>query len=152
MQIAIGSDQKTHLTELVVEEIKNRGHATSLHGALAQGETMWPRVAGEVARLVATRECDQGVLFCWTGTGIALAANKIPGVRAALCQDAQTASGARKWNDANILALSLRATSEQIAREILDAWFTTAPSDHEDDKACLAYLDELERELGGDGK
>jgi len=84
----------------------------------------WADVAQEVARRVAIGGADQGLLFCWTGTGVAIAANKVPGVRAALCWDAETARGARRWNDANVLCLSLRFTSEVIASEILDAWFS----------------------------
>jgi ribose 5-phosphate isomerase B len=145
MKIAVGSDQRTHLTQIVVEELEKRGHEVSLHGALVESEAVWPKVAVQVAKLVASHACEQAVLFCWTGTGIALAANKVPGIRAALCQDAQTASGARKWNDANILAMSLRYTSEEIAKEILNAWFSTPPSDDKDDQACLTWLQEFER-------
>ena len=58
----------------------------------------------------------RGVVCCWTGTGVSIAANKVPGVRAALCTDAATASGARRWNDANVLALGLRLTSERVGR------------------------------------
>ncbi len=82
----------------------------------------WGLVAREIAEAVARGDADQGVVCCWTGTGVAMAANKVPGVRAALCVDAQTAAGARKWNDANVLALSLRLLSEPVADEILDAW------------------------------
>ena len=89
----------------------------------------WADVAREVAERVARGESDQGVLFCWTGTGVAIAANKVPGVRAALCQDAETARGARLWNDANVLCLSLRSTSEAIAREILEAWLSIEAPD-----------------------
>ena len=100
---------------------------------------MWPKVAFEVAYKVADGTFDQAVLFCWTGTGISLAANKVKGIRAALCQDAATAAGARKWNDANILAMSIRVISEEIAKEILEAWFSNAPSEDAEDQACLTF-------------
>ncbi len=145
MKIAVGSDMKTHLTEVVVEELRQRGFAVTIFGALVREPAPWPRVAVEVAAQVANGVCDQAVLFCWTGTGISLAANKVRGVRAALCHDAETARGARKWNDANVLAMSLRAVSEQVAKEILDAWFTTAPSTDREDVECLEYLAEVEK-------
>ncbi len=147
MRIAVGSDMKTHLTDVVVEELKKRGHEVEVYGALVETPAPWPRVAIEVAERVAAGEYDQAVLFCWTGTGISLAANKVPGIRAALCWDAQTASGARKWNDANILAMSLRAVSEEVAREILDAWFSSEPSTDPEDVSCLAYLKAAEARL-----
>jgi ribose 5-phosphate isomerase B len=92
---------------------------------------------------VADGRAYQAVVCCWTGTGASIAANKVPGIRAALCSDAQTASGARRWNDANVLALSLRLTSEAVLAEILDAWFAAAPSSDADDRANVAHLDEI---------
>jgi ribose 5-phosphate isomerase B len=77
-----------------------------------------------------------------------IAANKVDGVRAALCADAATAAGARRWNDANVLALSLRTTSHAELGEILDAWFAAAPSDAPDDVANVAHLVEIERRPG----
>ncbi|MFQ5630045.1 MAG: RpiB/LacA/LacB family sugar-phosphate isomerase [bacterium] len=145
MKIAVGSDMKTHLAEFVVEELKDREHEIDVYGAFVKEPAPWPKVAIEVAEKVAAGEYDQGVLFCWTGTGISIAANKVKGIRAALCQDAETASGARKWNDANILAMSLRATSDQVAKEILDAWFSSSFSTDVEDQECLAYLNEVER-------
>ncbi len=94
--------------------------------------TQWAGVALRVAEKVSTGQCDQGVLFCWTGTGVSIAANKVPGVRAALCIDAETARGARRYNDANVLCLSLRLTSEAMAHEIVDAWFETNEVDGEE--------------------
>jgi ribose 5-phosphate isomerase B len=139
MRIAIGSDERTHLTDFVVEEVKKRGHQVELFGPLAEeterpsasGERDWPVVSRAVAERVATGAADEGIVFCWTGTGASIAANKVPGVRAALCHDAETARGARIWNHANVLVLSLRATPEPIAKEILDAWFSTPYSDDE---------------------
>lgn len=130
MKIAIGSDEKTHLTDYVVAEVQQRGHEVILVGPLADGDpdSDWPVVSSRVAGMVARGEADQGIVFCWTGTGASIAANKVPGIRAALVHDAETARGARIWNHANVLALSQRATPEAVAHEILDAWFTT-PTD-----------------------
>jgi len=127
LKLAVGSDEKTVLTDFVIEELKRRGHAVTLSGPL-KGEAMgWPDVGEKVGLEVSNRRVDQGILFCWTGTGVTIAANKVPGVRAALCWDAETAKGARMWDDANVLAMSLRATSTAVAKEILDAWFSSGP-------------------------
>lgn len=123
MKIAFGSDERTHLTDFLAEELRRRGHDVELVGPLAGEAIQWAEVAERVGRGVASGEAAQGLLCCWTGTGVSMAANKVAGVRAALCGDAETARGARRWNDANVLCLSLRATSETVAREILDAWF-----------------------------
>lgn len=144
MKIAVGSDMNTRLAQAVVDELKKMGHEVSVYGALLATPAPWTKVAIEVAEKVAAGQYGQAVLFCWTGTGISLAANKVKGIRAALCGDAQTAAGARKWNDANILCMSLRATSEEVAREILEAWFSNGPSTDEEDAACLRYLEEWE--------
>jgi len=126
MKIAVGSDERTHLTDFVIEELKKRGIELELHGPLSGENIQWADVAQNVAERVANGKCDQGILFCWTGTGVSMAANKVPGIRAALCADAETARGARKWNDANVLAMSLRLTSPIIAKEIIDAWFSAS--------------------------
>ncbi|MCB0542951.1 MAG: RpiB/LacA/LacB family sugar-phosphate isomerase [Saprospiraceae bacterium] len=144
MKIAVGSDMKTHVTGVVVDELRRQGHEVAVFGALVETPAMWSKVALEVAEMVVRGEFDQAVLFCWTGTGISLAANKVKGIRAALCHDAETARGARKWNDANILAMSLRSVSEYVAIEILDAWLETSPSIDEEDVACLKFLADAE--------
>ena len=146
MKIAVGSDMHTHLTDVVSEALRKKGHEVSLFGALVETPALWPKVAVEVAQQVAAGDVEQAILFCWTGTGISLAANKVQGIRAALCHDAETARGARKWNDANILAMSLRAVSEQVALEMLEAWFNTAPSTDDEDVECLKYLKKFEEE------
>jgi ribose 5-phosphate isomerase B len=145
MKIAIGSDMNTPVAQFVTEELKKRGHEVETFGALVEEPAMWSKVALEVAQKVADGSFDQAVLFCWTGTGISLAANKVKGIRAALCWDAETARGARLWNDANILAMSLRYTSEAVAKEILDAWFANGPSTDAEDVACIEFLKEAER-------
>ncbi|HEY7534997.1 MAG TPA: RpiB/LacA/LacB family sugar-phosphate isomerase [Thermodesulfobacteriota bacterium] len=131
MKIAVGSDERTNLTDFVIQELKKRGIELELHGPLIGESIQWAEVAQNVAESVVNGNCDQGILFCWTGTGVSLAANKVPGIRAALCTDAETARGARKWNDANILALSLRLTSPIIAKEIIDAWFSSSLDEQE---------------------
>ena len=133
MRIAVGSDEAAPLTDFVVAELQTRGHEVTVAGALANGDDpRWPAVGERVGRLVADGQCDEGMVFCFTGTGVTIAANKVPGIRAALCGDAQTAAGARRWNHANVLAMSLRATSITEAKEILDAWFSTPGGDGED--------------------
>ena len=127
LKIAIGSDEKTVLTDFV-EELKRRGHTLTLFGPL-KGEAMgWPDVGEKVGLELGKGRAEQGVVFCWTGTGVTIAANKVRGVRAALCWDAETAKGARLWDDANVLAISLRSTSTAIAKEILDSWFSSGPA------------------------
>jgi ribose 5-phosphate isomerase B len=129
MRIALGSDESTELTAALERDLRERGHEVALFGALSPGaDESWPSVGHAVARAVASGGFDYGVVCCWTGTGVSIAANKVPGVRAALCGDAETAAGARTWNDANVLALSLRATSIPIAKAMLDAWFGAAPT------------------------
>ena len=123
MKIVFGSDEKNHLTDFIIGELEKRNHDIVLHGPVAAEDIEWTEVAQKVAESVASGESEQGIVCCWTGTGVSIAANKVPGVRAALCADSETAAGARKWNDANILALSLRKTSNALAGEILDAWF-----------------------------
>jgi ribose 5-phosphate isomerase B len=124
MKIAVASDEKTYLTDFVVDELKKRGHETILFGPLIGDDLPWTLASEKLADAVAKGEADEGVLFCYTGTGSSIAANKVKGIRAALCGDAETARGARWWNDANVLVMSLRKTSTEVAKEILDAWFS----------------------------
>jgi ribose 5-phosphate isomerase B len=145
VRIAVASDERTGVADAVVEELRARGHEPLLHGALAEGEREdWAWASEAAARDVAEGRADQAVVCCWTGTGASIAANKVPGVRAALCLDAGTADGARRWNDANVLALSLRLTSDAQLAEILDAWFAAQPSDEPDDRANVEHLSEIE--------
>jgi ribose 5-phosphate isomerase B len=133
MRMAIGSDERSELTDALIAELERRGHEIVAFGPVADQdeESDWPLVCGRVAEAVATGEADEGIVCCWTGTGASIAANKVPGVRAALVHDAQTARGARIWNHANVLALSLRATPIPVMREILDAWYDTSSSEGE---------------------
>ena len=144
MRISVAADEDTGVATEVVDELRRRGHEVVAHGALAPGERDdWAWASEAAARDVAGGRADQAVVCCWTGTGAAMAANKVAGVRAALCVDAPTAEGARKWNDANVLALSLRLTSRALLGEILDAWLAGAPSSDEADRANIAHVDEI---------
>jgi ribose 5-phosphate isomerase B len=135
MRIALGSDEITALTGYIVGYLQEQGHTVELAGALREGdEKLWPHVGYTVSKMVLEGGCDTGIACCWTGTGVAMAANKVPGARAALCWDAPTARGARLWDDANILALSLRYTSEVMAREIMDAWLQPVQDGERDDE------------------
>ena len=144
MRVSVAADEVTGVASSVVEQLRSRGHETLLHGALNDDERDdWAWCSEAAARDVAEARADQAVVCCWTGTGASIAANKVSGVRAALCADAQTAAGARRWNDANVLALSLRTTSEAQLAEILDAWFSEASSHEDDDRANIAHVDEI---------
>lgn len=129
MRIAFGTDEQTPVTDRLKEALAERGHEVVVIG---EGDP-WPDVGRRVGEAVATGDADRGVVCCWTGTGVSMAANKVPGVRAALCTDPETASGARRWNDANVLALGLRLTSPALADEMLDAFLRT---DAEADEAA----------------
>ena len=140
----MAADERTGVAEAIVAELRRRGHEPIVHGALNDAERDdWAWASEAAARDVAEGRAEQGVVACWTGTGASIAANKVAGIRAALCGDAETARGARKWNDANVLALSLRATSQAVLEEILDGWFTADPSTGADDRANIEHLDEI---------
>jgi ribose 5-phosphate isomerase B len=144
MRISVAADERTGVADAVVEELRKRGHDPLPHGALNEEERDdWAWCSEAAARDVTEGLADQAVVCCWTGTGASMAANKVPGARAALCADAETARGARRWNDANVLALSLRATSPALLEEILDAWFAAGPSEDEDDRANIRHVDEI---------
>src|SRR5579884_814784 len=146
MRISVAADELTGVASQLPEELRRRGHEPILHGAYAEGERAdWAWASEAAARDVVEGRAEQAVVACWTGTGASIAANKVPGVRAALCADAATAEGARRWNDANVLALSLRTTSAAELQEILDAWFGAEPSGERDDVENVAHVGEIER-------
>jgi ribose 5-phosphate isomerase B len=146
MKIAIAADELTGVAGELADAVRARGHEPIPHGALADGERDdWAWASEAAARDVSEGRADQAVVACWTGTGASIAANKLPGIRAALCADAATADGARRWNDANVLALSLRTTSSAELAEILDAWFAGRPSDAADDVENVVHLEAIER-------
>jgi ribose 5-phosphate isomerase B len=130
--------------DALVERLRELGHEPVVHGALAEDERDdWAWASEAAARDVAEGRADRGIVCCWTGTGASIAANKVAGVRAALCADAETARGARRWNDANVLAISLRTTSEPLLHEILEGFLESGPSEEHDDLANVRHLDEI---------
>jgi ribose 5-phosphate isomerase B len=141
MKVVLGSDMKTPLTDAVARDLEERGHEVALVGPPGDEAIEWAEAGQKVGAAVAGGEADTGVLFCWTGTGASIAANKVPGARAALCTDASTAEGARKYNDANVLVMGLRLTSPEVAKEMLDAWFAAEPDPSE--AANVARLEHL---------
>jgi ribose 5-phosphate isomerase B len=146
MRIAVAADERTGVAEAVVAELRRRGHEPVLHGALNDDERDdWAWASEAAARDVAEGRAEQGIVACWTGTGASIAANKVAGIRAALCADAETARGARKWNDANVLALSLRTTSDAVLTEILDGWFEATASTEAGDLANIRHVDDIGR-------
>ncbi len=130
MKIAVVSDELFPVNEFVVKELKQLGHEVVLFGAIKSGNNeSWIAAGRAAAESISQGLCEEGIFFCWTGTGISIVANKIPGIRAALCTDEQTAAGARLWNRANVLALSNRLLTQDLAKKILAAWFNTAMDD-----------------------
>jgi ribose 5-phosphate isomerase B len=152
MKIAVSSDARTHLVDAILEDLGKRGHEIEYFGPEPGKEVDWPVVTLEAAERVARGEAEQAVVMCWTGTGATLAANKVPGIRAALCHDAETAKGARIWNHANVLGLSLRATPEAVAKEILNAWFESPFSDDDWNLRQMQRIRETEQKYGGIGR
>ncbi len=152
MKIAVSSDEHSPLVDAILEELARRGHQVAYFGPRpgepASEEHDWPVVTVKAVTQVAQGQADEAIVMCWTGTGASLAANKVPGIRAALCHDAETARGARIWNHANVLALSLRATPIPIAKEILDAWFNTPYSDDPWNLKQMARIRALEAGSG----
>ncbi|WP_030763059.1 RpiB/LacA/LacB family sugar-phosphate isomerase [Streptomyces sp. NRRL F-2664] len=145
MRISVSSDMDEPVARALLGLLRDRGHDVLTHGALSPGDDpQWAACSEAAAREVAAGNADQAVVCCWTGTGASIAANKVPGVRAALCTDAYTADGARRWNDANVLALSLRLTSEPLLKEILDAWFAAEPSADTEDRQNVARVNRLD--------
>ena len=144
MKVAVSTDERTHLVDFILEELKRRGHEVVYVGPETGAEADWPVVTVDAVERVIQREADEAIVMCWTGTGCALIANKVPGIRASLCHDAETARGARIWNHANVLALSLRATPEPVAKEILNAWFDTPYSADEWNLRQMQRIREIE--------
>lgn len=122
MRIAFGTDERTDVTDAVEAWLAAHGHEVVVP---AERGGPWPEVGAAVGEAVAGGDADLGVVCCWTGTGVSIAANKVAGVRAALCTDAGTAAGARRWNDANVLAFGLRLTTDTVAEELLEAFLST---------------------------
>ncbi len=146
MRIAVAADELTGVAMALPDALRERGHEPILHGAYVEDERDdWAWASERAARDVAEGRAEQAMVACWTGTGASIAANKVAGIRAALCADAATAAGARRWNDANVLALSLRTTSTAELEEILEAWFAGDSSADPGDADNIAHLSEIER-------
>ena len=128
MKVVLGTDEDRPVVEHLARLLQDKGHELFRVPTGA-----WAEMAQRVAEVVRTGEASTGIVCCWTGTGVSIAANKVPGIRAALCVDAATAEGARKWNDANVLALSLRLLSDPVATEILTAWLDNTYAGTEDE-------------------
>ena len=143
MKIAFSTDEVTEVTDHLCRVLSDRGHEVVAGG---MGD-VWPSVGHRVGAAVAAGEADLGIVCCWTGTGVALAANKVPGVRAALCTDAETARGARRWNDANVLAIGLRLTSATVATEIVEAFLATDVDP--DEVATIAMVEAMDASPAG---
>jgi ribose 5-phosphate isomerase B len=141
LRVAVGADDTGPLTATIVADLHERACEVELYGALADGSAAWASIGRAVGEAVAAGRADIGIVCCWTGTGISIAANKVPGVRAALCADAVTAQGARRWNDANVLALSMRATSPAVGLEILAAFLATGVTGDDAERAEIAALE-----------
>ena len=145
MKIAVSTDERTHLVDVVLGELKKRGHEVVYFGpAEGQEPVDWPEVTLQAVEHVTEQQADEAIVMCWTGTGCTIVANKVAGIRAALCHDAETAKGARIWNHANVLALSLRATPEPVLTEILDRWFATPYSEDDWNLRQMARVREIE--------
>ncbi|PWH16868.1 MAG: galactose isomerase [Anaerolineae bacterium] len=145
MKIALGADERLPVIETIWKYLVEHHHQVTWFGPAANQSTPWPQVARHVAEAVTNGEAQEGILLCWTGTGVSIAANKVPGIRAALCTDAETARGARLWNNANVLCLSMRLTTDALAKEILEAWFGTSYQPNPSDDACLQMIQELDQ-------
>jgi ribose 5-phosphate isomerase B len=144
MKIAVSTDMRKGVADALIEQLEGLGHEVAPYGAYdPEARADWAWGSEAAARAVTSGDADQAIVCCWTGTGASIAANKVPGVRAALCTDPETAEGARKWNDANVLALSLRLTSEPLLEEILSAWFAADASADSSDAANIAHVDEI---------
>ncbi len=140
MRVVVGADEALPVAVAVVECVRELGDECVVVGPLADGDIEWAEVAAEVGRRVACGDADWGVVLCWSGTGVAIAANKVPGVRAALCVDAETARLARRYNHANVLALSMRLTSNPVAAEIVRAFAGAAYGQDDFDLRNVAHV------------
>jgi len=145
VKISVGADERNHTVEWVLKYLEEQGDQVVWYGPHPGGTEPWPEVARQVASDVVSGKSEQGILFCWTGTGVSIAANKVKGIRAALCGDAETARGAKLWNNANVLCLSLRLTTEALAEEILKTWFATEYQPNPGDDLCLNMLADLDQ-------
>ncbi len=146
MKIVVSADEYYPIIDTLLEEVKNRGHEVRYFGPRSGEDPIdWPDVTFQAVEEIRHGRADEGIVLCWTGTGATLIANKVPGIRAALCSDAETAKGARLWNHANVLGLSLRLTSSPILKEILTAWFDTPYSKDEWNARQIEKIKQIEK-------
>jgi len=146
MKISVGADEQLPIVESTLNYLRKKGYESLWYGPERGKTKPWPEVARKVGKDVVEGRSQEGILFCWTGTGVSIAANKVRGIRAALCDDPETARGARDWNNANVLCLSMRRISEPMVTEILDAWFKHHYIPNPSDDACLAQINALDKE------
>jgi len=147
MKIAFGADEINETVQMVNAELLKRGYGIEAYLPTEGKKITWINAALAVAKDVSLGVTDEGILLCWTGTGVCMAANKVRGIRAALCGDAETARGARLWNNANVLCMSMRLTTPALAKEILEAWFGTKYIPNPEDDACLQEIDTLDTNI-----
>ncbi len=146
MKIAISADEYFPIIDDLIEAVKQKGHDVVYFGPSKDEKPQdWPEVTLKAINAIKSGEAEEGIVLCWTGTGCTLIANKVPGIRAALCVDAETARGARKWNHANVLGLSLRITSSAILKEILTAWFETPFTQDEWNLLQIKRIEEIDQ-------
>ena len=126
MRVVFGTDDENECTRAVVEYLRSVSELRILD------EGSWPEFAKDIGLAVAAGEVDFGVVMCWTGTGTSIAANKVPGVRAALAWEPWIARNARLWNDANVLALSLKRLAPDVAVECVKAFLEVEAEDPEE--------------------
>lgn len=150
MNIAIGADENLEIIDTILEWLQQRQIEFTWHGPEKGVTVSWSEVAIQVAENVIKEKLPTGILLCWTGTGMSIAANKIPGIRAALCDDAETARGARLWNDANVLCLSMRTMTKENVTAILHTWFNTKYEAEPSDAACIASITAIEEKYSKD--
>ena len=142
--MAVGSDSVSNLTREITSHLEDKGIELVRCGSLAGEKADYVDAAHGVAEAVGAGKCEQGLIFCNTGTGVTIVANKVPGVRAALCPDSYTASIARLANNANVIVLGMRLTGELHAKEIVDTWLETGPSTEERRVTFHRKTDELD--------
>ncbi len=152
MRVAVGADAPGALPDALIAELRRRGIEPIVFGALAHADPSWAAVGRAVGEAVAELAAELGVVCCWTGTGISIAVNKVTGARAALCADAATAQGARRWNDANVLALSMRATTPAVGLEILEMFLQTPVTDNAAELADIEILRKMDRSASHPGR
>jgi len=149
-RIAVGSDSRHPIPDAIAGWLEEGGFSVIRCGAVGAGDTPWPEAAEQVARLVAQGVAEAGGVCCWTGTGVSIAANKVPGIRAALCKDAETAGGARRWNGANVLAIALSDATADAAQAIVESFLGTTGIDPEEE-ANVQRVAAMERRYSGTG-